>query len=212
MRSKAGTAVVKDSPRSHMTGRRREILDSIASSLAKNGSYSVGMRELAQTAGLNPGTLYHHFRSKDDALLSVCLIAHERVTEDLRSVMRNEVGFHARVASLLEAHCKSLEYLGDYLQVYINLRDQVPTGMRGPLDEGWASYRRSLGRLFNDAKRGGEIPTHLDNRHLGRVLVGFIQIINRLHHAGRHDEIRGFARLTVRVLTRGLGQKRVLQC
>lgn len=205
MRSTATSPKARRAGTSDMTERRREILDSIAASLAKSGSYAVGMRELAQSAGLNAGTLYHHFQSKDDALLSVCMIAHARVTEDLRTVLREHSDFRMRIEALIEAHCDSLGELGDYLQVYINLRDQVPLTMRGPLDEGWASYRRLLGRLFNDAKRSGDVPAHLDNRHLGRLFVALVQVINRLHRAGRHGEIGQFAQIAVRVLTHGLG-------
>ncbi len=205
MRSGATSPKARQAGMSYMTERRREILDSIAASLAKNGSYAVGMRELAHSAGLNAGTLYHHFQSKDDALLAVCMIAHERVTEDLRAVLREHSDFRRRIEALFEAHCSSLGALGDYLQVYINLRDQVPPSMRAPLDEGWASYRRLLGRLFNDAKKSGAIPPQLDNRHLGRLFVALVQIINRLHKAGRHREIGEFAPIAVHVLTHGLG-------
>lgn len=189
-----------------MTTRRWEVLSALAECLARKGYYAVGMRELALAAGLNPGTLYHHFTSKDDALLSICLVAHKRTFNDLKVVMQGKLDFRGRIEAYLDAHCRSLDEIGDYLQVYINLRGHVPPEMARPLDEGWTKFRRLLARLFAEAKAAGEIPPDIDPKHLGRLLVGMIRVINQLHRAGRRREVRRFANLASRVLVRGLSK------
>jgi AcrR family transcriptional regulator len=187
-----------------MSARRWEVLASLAKTLAESGYYAVGMRTLAQDAGLNPGTLYHHFASKDDALLSICMAAHERTLRDLRQVMAQQTSFTARVKALFDAHCASLDEMGDFLQVYINLREHVPAHMAAPLEAGWLAYRRLLGRLFNDAKQAGEIRSDLNSKHLSRMLVALIRVVNQLHRAGRAREIALFAELAHETFVRGL--------
>jgi AcrR family transcriptional regulator len=190
--------------RQGMSDRRWEVLASIAKTLAASGYYAVGMRTLAQTAGLNPGTLYHHFTSKDDALLSICLVAQERTLADLRAVMKGEINFAARIRALFAAHCASLDELGDFLQVYINLREHVPKAMAAPLDAGWAKYRRLLARLFGDAIKSGEVQTSANTKHLSRLAVALIRVLNQLHRAGRNAEVAAFADLAVATLLYGL--------
>ncbi|MGE0742617.1 MAG: TetR/AcrR family transcriptional regulator [Hyphomonadaceae bacterium] len=194
--------------RSGLTARRLEVLASIAKTLAESGHYGVGMRALAQAAGLNPGTLYHHFQSKDDALLSICLIAQERTWADLRSAMQAHQDFAPRIRALFDAHRGSLAELGDFLQVYINLREHVPTAMAAPLDSGWLKYRRLLARLFKEAMQAGEIEDGSDVKHLSRLVIALIRVLNQLHRAGRVSELAAFSDLAVETLLRGLVRKR----
>jgi AcrR family transcriptional regulator len=191
-----------------MTERRREVLASIAHSLAESGYYAVGMRALAHAAGLNQGTLYHHFASKDQALLSICQIAQERTCADLVGAIRTQTAFASRIKALFDAHRVSLDELGDFLQVYINLREHVPPALSEPLDAGWLRYRRLLARLFSDAMKAGEIREGANAKHLSRLVVALIRVLNQLHRAGRKAEVSLFSDLAVETLLHGVAKTR----
>ena len=185
--------------RQGMTARRWTVLQAVAATFAERGFQGVGMRELGLATGLNPGTLYHHFKSKDDALLTVCILGHERTLADLEAVLSRHEGLALRIDALFARHVQSLVEAGDFIQVYSNHRLELPPEMSRPLTDGWAVYRQSLHRMFDEAIARGEIEAGLHPGHLGRMLIGQIRIVNQLHRKGRDEEIPDFVALVTRL-------------
>ncbi|WP_395649769.1 TetR/AcrR family transcriptional regulator [Brevundimonas sp.] len=185
--------------RQGMTARRWTVLQAVAATFAERGFQGVGMREVGLATGLNPGTLYHHFKSKDDALLNVCRLGQERTLADLEAVLSRHAGLAPRIDALFACHIQSLVKAGDFIQVYSNHRLELPPAMSPPLTEGWEAYRRSLQRMFDEAIAGGEIEAGLNPGHLGRMLIGQIRIVNQLHRKGRAEEIPDFVTLATRM-------------
>lgn len=74
---------------------------------AGRGFAAVGIRELAQAAGITSATLYHYVGSKDDLLVGIM----ERGLTDLLAVERRAVAVHqeppARLAALVHTHVVS---------------------------------------------------------------------------------------------------------
>lgn len=54
-----------------MPGKREQIVELARELMARRGADAMGMRELADAAGLNVATLYHYFPSKTDLLAAV---------------------------------------------------------------------------------------------------------------------------------------------
>lgn len=187
-----------------MSPRRWALLRIIAATLAARGFQGVGMREIGQAAGLNAGTLYHHFKSKDDALLSICWIGHERTLADIDAVLAREQTLERRVEALFASHIRSLAEAGDFIQVYSNHRQDLPADLGADLAQGWATYRSRLALMFQQAATRGEIASGLNDSHLGRMLIGQIRILNQMHRAGRTAELEPFATLAAGVFLRGL--------
>lgn len=187
-----------------MTTRRWQVLSSMAASFAASGYHAVGMRQLAQELGLNPGTLYHHFQSKDHALLAICMVGHQRTLADLEQVLREQAGFEARLRKLFQLHVQTLAEIGDFLQVYVNLREFVPRDLATPLRDGWTLYKARQGLLFTDAMAAGEIAGGMDVRHGGRLLTATFRTVNQLHRAKRGAEIEPFTAFALDVLLNGL--------
>ena len=89
--------------------RRRRLLEA-ASALAAEGGYdAVQMRDVAARAGVALGTLYRHYASKDQLLVSA-LAAQAAALRD-RLEQRPPTGASAaeRVADVLRRACRSLE-------------------------------------------------------------------------------------------------------
>lgn len=63
----------RDARREPLAGeeRRRQILDAAAVVFAKRGYHRARTREIAQQAGVAEGTIYRHFKSKEDLLISL---------------------------------------------------------------------------------------------------------------------------------------------
>ena len=187
-----------------MTPRRWEVLSSVAATFAAKGYHAGGMRQIAQQLGLNQGTLYHHFESKDHALLAVCRVGLEESLANMRTALAASDAFEPRLRALFELHLASLERIGDFIYVFVNQRQALPPDLVAPLDEEWAKNRNLMRQLFLDAIERGELCPDVDPRNASRLLLGFYRTINLLHGAGRQGELPDFIDLAVRAMLHGL--------
>ena len=72
-----------DSPK---FGRKEEILRVAAGVIAEKGFYSATVRDIAEAAGILSGSLYHHFKSKDEILIEILRTMVERTQSSYRDV------------------------------------------------------------------------------------------------------------------------------
>jgi TetR/AcrR family transcriptional regulator, cholesterol catabolism regulator len=70
--------------------RRKELLRIAAQVFAENGYAHTRMNDVAAAAGILPGSLYHHFRSKDDLLLELMQGFSSDMLTDLNSIVATD--------------------------------------------------------------------------------------------------------------------------
>lgn len=189
-----------------MSRRKREIISSIAAAFALRGYHAVGMRELAQELGLNPGTLYHHFPSKDHALLMICMVGQRETHDNAAGVLDRQQAFPLRLSALFAAHISSLDRLGDFIDVFASQREAVPADLAAPLREGWRRTRSLFGQLFEEARTNDDIAPDTDVRNAIRLLMGVYRTANILHRTGRAEEVKPFLDMAAGVLLHGFSQ------
>src|SRR6218665_2554157 len=190
-----------------MSDRKREIIRSLASSFATRGYHAVGMRELAQAVGLNQGTLYHYFSSKNHALLAVCLVGQDETHGIVAAVLEETEDFSERIRLLFDRYLHSLDTLGDFIDVFANQRGAVPHELSEPLRSGWAKTRELYRRIFDEAAEDGAIAKGTDANSAILMLVGVYRMTNMLHRTKRKAEIKPFIDLAVSVLINGFSKR-----
>ncbi len=187
-----------------MSPRKWEIACSIVAAFAKRGYHGVGMRELAADLKLNQGTLYHHFPSKDEALLAICLVGQAEVRRYFSAVMARCSAFDERIGGLLAAHLEALASCGDFIDVYASQWTVLPLDLALPLREGWRLQKKEFEALFADAIARGEIPPNTPVRDAIRVVLAMFRTVNILHRTGRASELEAFAAFAARTLVAGM--------
>jgi len=73
------------------TDRRAQLVETAAEVFAQKGVGNTTMRDIADEAGILAGSLYHHFRSKDDLLEEVLRSALDELTVAYEKVERSEL-------------------------------------------------------------------------------------------------------------------------
>lgn len=67
----ADSAITPTSPTAPKRDSRRSILDAAAHIIRTKGAGAATLREIADAAGIKPGSIYYHFASKDEILAAV---------------------------------------------------------------------------------------------------------------------------------------------
>jgi TetR/AcrR family transcriptional regulator, cholesterol catabolism regulator len=84
--------------------RADEILKVAARLFYERGYPSVSTRALAQGAGIQGGSLYHHFASKEEMLYRICLYGSEGFFAGLAPILTGDTGFTERLEEFVRAY------------------------------------------------------------------------------------------------------------
>ena len=190
--------------------RRTEILQTAASLIASSG-LRTSLQEIADAAGILPGSLYHHFESKEailielihryqDDLNRVGLSAQARLDEpDTRPVSEKIVELGSAIANCAVRHQAALQmsfYEGPSADPeLIKLTQQQPTAIQ----EAMLQTLRA-GRWSGYIKPDIDLPTLAD-----RICQTMLQVgLDVMRHTSSADQVAG---LLCRIILEGLATR-----
>ena len=68
---------------------REKILNTATQLFIQKGSEKTSMQDIAQTAGISKGAIYHHFKSKDEIVLEVMRSRQEMMEEEIKQWLKD---------------------------------------------------------------------------------------------------------------------------
>lgn len=138
---------------------REAILAAAARLFRYEGYHATTMRDIAQEAGIEAGSIYYHFQSKDQILSEVLELGVRQLYEEVREIVRvakkNPEDFHKTFALLIETHLTYLLTESDFTSANIRNYPILSDETRAPHRELRASYAEAWGSFLNEAKRNG---------------------------------------------------------
>lgn len=142
--------------------RRREIMDAAAEVFARKGYHAATTRDIADRLGMQPGSLYYYFESKEAALEEICRIGGAEFGDHLEAILA--AGKSAR-AMIREAIGKHLQ--GDrrhYVTCFAHDRRFLPAAVVPEMNRLARRYTKLWEDVFRRGIERGEVPETLDCR------------------------------------------------
>jgi AcrR family transcriptional regulator len=153
---------------------RRRILDAAAAAFAREGMEAVSMNDVAAAAGLQTGSLYFHFASKEALIEEVLREGIGQSVANLDEVLQTHRGLGASPCGLLkaaiEAHLAALHNMSDYASVV--LRSAANRDRGGNIVAQERDYGRRWVSLLDEAQRAGGLPSGIEPRLIRDLLFG----------------------------------------
>jgi len=156
-------------------GGRERILAAAARLFREHGYAAVSLRAIAGEAGMQGGSLYHHFRGKEDIVGAVLDLGIQRVhaaVEAALAELPTDAGISESMHAAVAAHLEALLTHSDYTSANVRIFGQVPP----PVREGNKAVRRAYEKLWADlldrAADHGNLRPGLDLRLARRALIG----------------------------------------
>jgi TetR/AcrR family transcriptional regulator, cholesterol catabolism regulator len=193
--------------------RRRapEIIDAAARVFAERGFHGATTQDIADVLGIRQASLYYYFSSKEGALELVCLKGVEGFFEAAKAIARGPGSARERLGRLIRSHLSPLTDRGDYVRVFLNERQHLPTESRRRVGK----WSRGLEKIFEDVLkegvRRGEFRHDLDTRLATLAMLGMLNAATTWFH--REEEpieriAEEFTRLVIDgALARGAGAR-----
>lgn len=132
-------------------GSREKILDVAEALFARRGFAGVGLREVAESAGLGKSSLFHHFRSKVELYLAVVSRVLDRIREHVDPVLRSSAGPAERLDGFVDALIDALAEHPPTARLL--LRGLFEDDDFGPADETQAEgFERNLAEVLGELR------------------------------------------------------------
>lgn len=152
---------------------RERVLKTAAQVFAEKGYAGTTMRTVAERASLQAGSLYYHYRSKEELIEAVLSMGLRGVADAVRlavAAVPETASARERIDTAILAHLTSLVEYGDYALASRRLLGQVPPRIRRKHIDLRDEYGDFWLALLETAQRSGELRQGAD-LHLARTFT-----------------------------------------
>jgi AcrR family transcriptional regulator len=143
-----------------------------AAEFADKGYHGASTKGIAARLGVKQGSLYYYFRSKEDALLEVCLFGIRDYAQRMERIAANAQPFEAKLLATIGSHLSSYRSTNEALKVYNHERLYLPAGKRRQLKELGSTYRELLEGIFTQAIAEGVLRDDVDSHFAAQAVIG----------------------------------------
>lgn len=186
---------------SRSDNRRQQVLDAAARLFRLHGYHATSMRDIAQAAGMLPGSIYYHFPSKDELLVAIYEEGVRRIAERVDTAVGHERDPRRRLEAACIAHLETLLDHSDYAQVVIRVLPDDALPVKSRLIVHRDKYELRFKRLVADL---GLSP--LNQRYARLLLIGALNWSQTWYRPGG-DSPRTIAKRFLQMLYGGLNTR-----
>jgi AcrR family transcriptional regulator len=139
---------------------------------AEKGYHGASTTGIAARLGVKQGSLYYYFKSKEDALLEVCLYGIRDYAHRMEQIAANDQPFEAKLLATISSHLSSYRSTSEALKVYNDERLYLPSAKRQQLKELGSAYREMLEGIFARAVSDGVLRADVDSHFAAQAVIG----------------------------------------
>jgi AcrR family transcriptional regulator len=185
---------------------REAILESAAKLFRRQGYSATTLRQIADLAEIQAGSIYYYFDSKDAILDEVLDEGLRRVFNGvkLRLKQAGDVSHRQKIALAIEAHLVALHDASDFTSANIRIYGQLPERLKGPHRAIRRAYARYWDRLLSDAQKAGEIRADIELIPLRIFVIGALNWTVEWFDLSKKDAVQKLARRTESIIFDGV--------
>jgi AcrR family transcriptional regulator len=157
---------------------RAKILDAAAKIFRERGYAGTRLTDIAAAAGMQAGSLYYHFESREDLVAELIRAAWERTTSSVHQAVEVLPGGASdldRLCTAMAAHLVSTLESNAYTSALVRILGQVPEDVRQRSLADQRLYAQYWRRLLSAAAEAGKIRSDLD---LGAMQMMLMNALN----------------------------------
>ena len=183
----------------HIDSRLPLVLDQAARLFRTQGFEGTSVRDIARAVGMQPGSLYCHFATKEDLLAAVYVKGVQQISDAVQTVVSRHTDPWDRLEAACVAHLESILRDDDYAQVVIRVR---------PADVALAqqhliALRNRYEALFVDLIKALPLKRGTDRRIFRMMLIGALNSSQTWYRSNGRYAPRAIARKFVALLRQG---------
>jgi TetR/AcrR family transcriptional regulator, cholesterol catabolism regulator len=189
---------------------RQRILDAAAEVLAERGYGETRLSDIAQRVGMQTGSLYYHFASRDELVAEILRIGIER-SWDLVATAVGRLPPTAtpleRLAAAIRAHTRSIVGQSSYASAHARSFGQVPIELAREHRKAMRAYGDYWHDLFGASQKAGEIDGDIDLFVTRMLAFGAMNWTSEWFRTTDPDAVERLADQAVRLVLHGVASR-----
>jgi AcrR family transcriptional regulator len=149
--------------------RRGQVLDAAARLFARRGYFTTTMQDIADSLGMRPGSLYHYFKSKEEALAEVCRISGNAFIDNMRAIGNSGGTVQDRIRAGIACHLD--DAWRDYVSDFALHRRSLPDSAAAEMEKIARDYMALWVRLIREGQAAGDLNAGIDARTTAAALL-----------------------------------------
>jgi TetR/AcrR family transcriptional regulator, cholesterol catabolism regulator len=182
--------------------RREELLAVAAKIFSARGYKGASLREICAAAGILPGSMYHHFRSKEELFVCVHAEGFRRLNKVVDRALEGKVDPWVRLEAATGAHLGEVVERTDVVAVTsASLFHLEGTRLQRRLNRQRDAYEDRFRKLI----KAVPLPANVDRSLLRLALLGAINWTRIWYRPGKHTPMDIARHLIRKLLRQSLG-------
>jgi AcrR family transcriptional regulator len=190
----------------HVGARTQQIIDAAARIFREKGYDGATLRDIANEAGLLPGSLYYHIRSKEELLRLIVEQPIRDLHAHLEEIVTSEASPAEKLAQALAAQLRAFDLHYPYLFVHIHNVLRVDT-MHPDMQKRAKRYEEFWQQILSQGVQIGEFPPDLDVKVAAFAIIGMCNWMYRWYRRDGRLSIEEIIQQFSRLVLAGLGRQ-----
>ena len=191
---------------------RHQILRTAARILRESGYKAATMRRVASEAGLEAGSVYYHFGSKEEILDEVLDLGLRDLLNGVShatAIWPNKEDHRNRIATAIATHMTYLFRASEFTSANIRIYGMLPEGIRSRHRPVRHQYAKVWDQLLREAQTAGALRSDIKVVPLRQAMLGALNWTVEWFDPGKGDQhgyytLSAFADLLIKMLLDGV--------
>lgn len=186
---------------------RQRILDAAAEVLADRGYADARLTDIAARAGMQAGSLYYHFASREELVEEILRLGIEKSWDHVAAAVGRLPSAATpidRLAAAIRAHTTAIVGLSAYASAQARIVGQLPNDLARAHRKGMRAYGAYWHDLFEAAQQAGQVSGDVDLLVARMLTFGAMNWTSEWFTARDPDEVERLADQAVRLFLHGI--------
>lgn len=156
-----------------------EIIAAAAKVFQTKGYHAATVQDIADAVGILKGSLYHHFKSKEDLLYLIVKEPIARLYERMTDIAGSDLPASEKLRRAIRTQLEAFDQHHPHLFVYLRERDEMKRRFREQFKLSPKQYEQCWQQILREGMKSGEFRPDLD---VQVVSYGLLGMLNWLHN------------------------------
>jgi len=152
--------------------KRLLAIEAAAEVFAHKGFHGATTQDIASAMGIQQGSLYYYFKSKEQALQEVCEYGFENYVLRMEKICSKQQPFEAKIMAIVTSHLSNYRQKNNAMKVHNDQRLYLPKERRVLLKELGTHYRRLLEATLAQGIEQGVVRDDIDTHFIAYSVIG----------------------------------------
>ncbi len=152
--------------------KKRVAIESAAKVFAAKGFHGATTQDIAQAMGIQQGSLYYYFKSKEQALQEVCEYGFDEYVERMKKICAKDQPFETKILAIITSHLTSYSQKDSAMKVHNEQRLYLPVERRVHIKELGTRYRQLLETTLHGGVESGAVRDDIDTHFVAYSIIG----------------------------------------